>query len=252
MRVVEGKGWVMIAGDCADVLPKLDPVDHVITDPPYGFGAYATDKDRGAVPLALARMLRGALSMSVFGYPEVLVGWCMAIDRVPDEWIVWWPTNAETKAGGRALGLPRQTEHIAVWGPTPGAASITRPRSEASIRKPQNARLPPEARVGDVWREASPGIGFNAAARLHPNEKPVELLMKLVRLVSSRGEIILDAYAGSGTTGVAALRLGRRFVGIELDPKFFALACERLAAEERGTTLTAARAGQGALFGGSR
>lgn len=82
----------------------------------------------------------------------------------------------------------------------------------------------------------------------HPTTKPVALMQALVADFTDPGELVLDAFAGSGTTGVACLRLGRRFIGIEKDPKYFALACERLRAEERGSTLQAQRAGQVALF----
>lgn len=241
----------MHLGDCRGIIPTLEEVGHVITDPPYGFGAYATDKDGGAVGVALSSVKYfGALA--VFGYPEVLAGWCIEMGRKPDEWITWWPTNAAAKAGGRAKCLPRQTEHIAIWGDTPGYAEITYPRSFASCKKPQNAALSPEARLGDVWQDPSPGIGFNSHYRLHPNEKPVDLMLKLVRLVSRADETVLDPFAGSGTTGVACVRLGRRFIGIEKAPEHFELACERLAAEENGTTLQAQRAGQVAMFGSSR
>ncbi len=249
--VVGGSGWRMFLGDAAEVAPTLVDVDHVITDPPYGFGSYRTDKDGGLVARALAAV-KYSRALAVFGYPEVLVGWCMQLGRVPDEWVTWWPTNAAPKAGGRSSGLPRQTEHVAIWGETPGAAELVHPRSFASIRKPQNASLGPDARLGDVWTDPSPGIGFNAAHRLHPNEKPVSLLMKLVTLVSRRDELVVDPFAGSGSTGVAALRLGRRFIGVEVDPDHFALACERLRAEEQGSTLAAARAGQLSLMGGPR
>ena len=76
-------------------------------------------------------------------------------------------------------------------------------------------------------------------------------MLELVELFTDPGESVLDPFAGSGTTGVACLRLGREFIGIERDPKYFALACERLRAEEAGSTLQAARAGQAALFGGA-
>lgn len=83
----------------------------------------------------------------------------------------------------------------------------------------------------------------------HPTTKPTELMVELVGLFTDPSETILDPFAGSGTTGVASLRLGRKFIGIERDEKYFHLACERLRAEENGSTLQAARAGQASLFG---
>jgi hypothetical protein len=248
MKKCEGSGWTMYLGDC---LAHVVEAEHTITDPPYGFGAYQTDQDGGrVVERLLAWRAKGATA--VFGYPENLVAWCIDLGWRPDEWIVWWPTNAAAKAGGRHKGVPRQTEHIAIFGETPGASDIVTARSLASIKKPQNEGLPPEVRIGDVWQDASPGIGFNCNHRLHPNEKPIDLLLKAVRLVSAPGDLIADPFAGSGTTGVAALRLGRRFVGCELDEAHFRTTCERLRAEESGSTLAARRAGQEALFGGAK
>lgn len=62
----------------------------------------------------------------------------------------------------------------------------------------------------------------------HPNEKPFALICKLVALGSQREETILDPFAGSGTTGVACVELGRSFIGIELDEKYFDIACRRV------------------------
>lgn len=67
--------------------------------------------------------------------------------------------------------------------------------------------------------------------RLHTTQKPVALMEELVRDFTDPGELILDAYAGSGTTGIAALRLGRRFVGFERDVEMHATATKRLAGE---------------------
>lgn len=74
-------------------------------------------------------------------------------------------------------------------------------------------------------------------------------MLELVSLFTDPGEIVLDAFAGSGTTGVACLRLGRRFIGIEKDPKYAAVARERLRAESQGLSLRDARAGQLPMFG---
>ena len=64
--------------------------------------------------------------------------------------------------------------------------------------------------------------------REHPNEKPLELIAGLVGTHSNTGDTILDPFMGSGTTGVAAVKLGRRFIGIEIEPKYFDIACRRI------------------------
>jgi site-specific DNA-methyltransferase (adenine-specific) len=64
--------------------------------------------------------------------------------------------------------------------------------------------------------------------REHPNEKPIDLVSRLVATHSNRGDLILDPFMGSGTTGVAAVKLGRKFIGIEIEPKYFDIACQRI------------------------
>jgi site-specific DNA-methyltransferase (adenine-specific) len=66
-------------------------------------------------------------------------------------------------------------------------------------------------------------------SKVHPTEKPVKLMNRLVLASSNEGDTILDPFMGSGTTGVAAKTLGRSFIGIELDPDYFALASKRIA-----------------------
>lgn len=84
--------------------------------------------------------------------------------------------------------------------------------------------------------------------RVHPTQKPLSLMLQLVGQFSDPGELVWDPFAGSGTTGVAALRLGRRFLGHEVDPGFADIARERLRAEAQQNTLTGLRAGQTSLF----
>ena len=88
------------------------------------------------------------------------------------------------------------------------------------------------ARDGDVWRIMAPGIGFNGKQRRHPNEKPLELMQRLVLLCSNPGDTILDPYAGSGTTLQAARALGRKVVGMELVEAHCATAVQRLEQQE--------------------
>lgn len=68
----------------------------------------------------------------------------------------------------------------------------------------------------------------NSSGKLHPTQKPVELLEWLIKTYSNEGDIILDNTMGSGSTGVACINTNRKFIGIELEEKFYNIACERL------------------------
>ncbi|MGL5736613.1 MAG: DNA-methyltransferase, partial [Beijerinckiaceae bacterium] len=69
---------------------------------------------------------------------------------------------------------------------------------------------------------------------LHPTEKPVSLMAEILTDFTNEGQLIADPFMGSGTTGVAAVRMGRRFIGIEKDPRYFDLACKRIEAAQSG------------------
>jgi site-specific DNA-methyltransferase (adenine-specific) len=85
----------------------------------------------------------------------------------------------------------------------------------------------------DVWNFAAPKFNHG-----HPTEKPVPLMLYIVRLSVRKSGVVLDPFMGSGTTGVAAVQMGRKFIGIERDPKYFDIACERIArAQAQGQLL---------------
>ena len=83
-------------------------------------------------------------------------------------------------------------------------------------------------RVSDVWTMAAPGLGFLSSHRLHANQKPDTLLLRLVEAVSEPGGTILDPTCGSGTSLVAARSLGRRAIGIDIDEASCSTAVDRL------------------------
>jgi len=62
----------------------------------------------------------------------------------------------------------------------------------------------------------------------HPTTKPIALVEHFIKAHSSAGEIILDPFMGSGTTGVACVKLGRKFIGVEIEPRYFDIACRRI------------------------
>ena len=99
-----------------------------------------------------------------------------------------------------------------------------------------------------VFDFCSRDSGMGAEPNLHPSQKPLALMLELVSLFSDPGEVVIDPYCGSGTTGAACLRLGRRFVGIEKDAAWAKTARERLEAESRKQSIDQYRKGQTTIF----
>lgn len=220
-------------GDCRDVLPGLT-ADATVTDPPYGTGHYESDV------VVLTPEMLGSLPMpaAVFGYPERLIGLCVASNLVPNEWITWWASNAAIKAFG-VHGLWMESECVAVFGPH-RFQTLRQERSSSSravLDKGYigNNRLgignPDSRRVGDVWTDAAPGLAFNSHERLHPNQKPLSVVTRLVEGTTLPGDVVLDPFMGSGTTLRAAKDLGRRAIGIEIEERYCEIAAKRLAQE---------------------
>lgn len=224
----------IINGDCREILPLLPPVDLVLTDPPYGAGLYETD-----VNVLTPELLNKWAQAMVFGWPERLIALCVAAQRVPSEWVTWWPTNGSLR-GFNLHGLWRESECIAVFGEH-HFQSLRRLRSEfarwvtqewhnlPAAEEVRGGRAKHEmARLGDVWTAASPHLGFTSSQRLHPNEKPLEVMSLLIQGCAHAGQLILDPFMGSGTTLRAAKDLGLRAIGIEIDPAYCQIAVDRL------------------------
>jgi DNA modification methylase len=202
------EGVTLYCGDCREILPTLGKVDAVVTDPPYGIdyqSGHATDSlwaagktivgDKGTAARYTVLQWAGDRPTLCFGDENFKpVGARMTL--------VWDKGGA---LGMGALDIPWKpsSERIFVLG-----HGFTGTRDEHDV-----IYCPP------VQSMAKNG-------RLHPTEKPVELLKRLIRKVPGT---ILDPFMGSGTTGVAAVKLGRKFIGIEIEPKYFEIACRRIA-----------------------
>lgn len=213
-------------GDCREILPTL-AADALITDPPYGTNYYPTDTDTLSVPL-FREWLEGFEAVAVFGWPEKLTGLCSLADHNPSEWITWWPINGRSRGFNR-LGLWREVECIAWFGKAEWGR-LRQPRTVTTTKMPNpgvrgNKDEVGEARMGDVWRDASPNLNPNQPPRLHPNEKPVSVMRKL--LTVSDGTVV-DPFMGSGTTLRAAKDLGRRAIGIEVEERYCEVAANRM------------------------
>lgn len=255
--IITGKGWTMHHGDCIEVMPSVGKVDAVITDPPYGIGctktgAGAAHGGRVEPGRDVDRFTRAG-GAKIAGDDKPDAAWlAVAAGVLADRGALYsfsrWDVDPFWHAAIEACGF--KIANRIVWvkanhgsGDLTGAFGCAHETLFRAGRGRLRLRV---SRTGDVWTDLWTECVRHG--RVHPFEKPVDLMGKAVAADTDPGDLILDPFAGSGTTGVAALRLGRRFIGIEKDEKYFRLACDRLRAEEQGSTLQAARAGQEPLF----
>lgn len=266
MTTFSGTGWTLHLGDCIDLMPELERVDHVITDPPYEAEAHtkarrslkdATQR-KGAKNTGVVRRIDAPLEIdfaAITDEDRSFAAECMA--KLARRWCVAF-CQAEAIAAWRASFVNGGLDWVrsGIWVKPNGAPQFTGDRPGQGYESLAIAHQPGRKRWNGggrhaVWTVPLDHHAGGGGKAEHPTTKPIALMLALVEDFTDPGETILDPFAGSGTTLVAALRLGRRAVGIERDPKYFALAVERLRAEEAGSTVTAQRAGQLALLGGA-
>lgn len=244
-QVLAGEAtWCVVEGDNAQVTPLMPTrsVGCVLTDPPYN----AETHDR-------ARSLKdGGSDIPIDFDPVVDFGFVRELLRVPARWAVAfcaveqlgdYKRAIETMTCGRWVrgatwDRPDGTPQLSADRPAQGCEGI-------AIMHAFGAKL----RWNSGGKRARWSCGVERVDRNHPTPKPVALMLELVADFADPGELVLDPFCGSGTTGVACLRLGRRFIGIEKDPKYAAIARQRLQAESQGLSLRDARLGQTSLFG---
>lgn len=227
--------WTLHHGDCLDPVTGLASlpdrsVDHVICDPPYEAEAHTkgrrvrggsgvkeapldfapiTQAQRLAVAAHAARVSRRWIV--VFCQLEAAHLWKDALEAGGAEYVrtgVWTKPDGQPQFTGDRPGVGYETLVIA------HAARVS-----GKMRWNGGGRRA-------VWEFMVGAQG--SGARLHTTQKPIDLMLALVRDFTDPNELILDPFAGSGTTGVAAVQCGRRFVGWEREPKYHAVATKRL------------------------
>lgn len=203
-------------GDCVDILPALGKIDAVVSDPPYGISAtFPAPRPRshratgsGADFGELRRPIHGdALPFDPaiwLRWPCILWGANHYSSRLPHgRWLVWnklgdkepWDSFSDVEFAWQNIRA-KDTIFSLLW--------------KGLIR------------AGDAERN-----GAASGKKQHPTEKPVPLMGWCLGFLP-QARTILDPYMGSGSTGVACVKLGRSFVGIEIDEGYFDIACERI------------------------
>ena len=188
----------LILGDCRDILPTLGKVDAVVTDPPYGIGM-----DGGKVGKAEYEKLDWDSEAADVRFilerewPAIIWGGNYFALPASPKWLVWDKRNDPTTFADCELA----------WTNLPGAVRQFR------------------------WLWSGP-YQQQREQRWHPTQKPLELMKWCMGFVSD-AQVIFDPYLGSGTTGVAAVQMGRDFIGIEREEKYFDIACRRIEQAQR-------------------
>ncbi|NOU07112.1 MAG: site-specific DNA-methyltransferase [Hyphomicrobiaceae bacterium] len=199
----------LILGDCREVLPTLGKVDAVVTDPPYGIGA-ANGAAVGGTDASGRYKRRPRKYDGTWddARPDDRV--LTAIVNAADRHIVWGGQYFADvlPAGGRWLfwdklnSMPSYSDGEMAWTTVSGV----------SVKK---------------FTQCASGLAANRDGREHPTQKPLALMKWCLEFLPD-AETVLDPFMGSGTTGVACVKLGRKFIGIEIDESYFAIACRRI------------------------
>ena len=237
MQSGEGVSWTLHHGDCLDPVTGLaslpdKSVDHVITDPPFdsqvhsrGGGAvrrYDGGPDIGVIPFApltdptpyAAQMCRVTKRWGlVFCAVRQVEQWAKAFEgegwRVPRV-VIWVKPDASPQFSGDRPGHGYETIIV--------AHPVGRTKWNGGGKKGVYEHCRIDRGTGGV----------------HPTQKPIPLLKELIADFTNPGELVLDPFTGSGTTGLACLKMEeqRRFVGWEISPEYHAIATRRLNGDE--------------------
>jgi len=191
-------------GDCREILPLLPKVDAVVTDPPYGIGE-AAGKNASRTNLAVAKDFGDAR------WDDATADDAVALALQHAKWGVVF--------GGNYYNLP-PTSCWLIWDKLNGDNDFA-DCELAWTNLPKAVR-----RLRYLWNGMLKAPGETRGD--HPTQKPIGVMTWVLQQLPANTNTILDPFMGSGTTGVACAKLGRKFIGIEIEPKYFDIACKRI------------------------
>ena len=240
MKKVEIGNATLYCGDSFDILPMLDVVaDAVISDPPFGITNCKWDKP---IPLntfwnMIEPRTKQSANYVLFGCGGFTTDLIIS-KRKWHRYDMIWVKSKKCGFLNANLMPMRNHESILVFG-RPGyrKASTYRPqktlggRERITIRNHKSTVYKNKGEfthVSDGLQHPSSVLYFQSEFGQHSTQKPIPLMEHLIKSYSNEGETVLDCFMGSGSTGVAAINTGRRFIGIERDEDIFNTAIERI------------------------
>ncbi len=198
-------------GDCLEIFPILDQVDAVITDPPYGIGwtcgSWADSKSE--YPIFMRQVVSAINKTMPCGWAFVFQSMsnvCRFHEWFPESWRIF--AACKNFAQIRPTGIWHSWDPVVFWRNGPS-------------NKPESNYIYRDYHIGNVAGSFGENIG-------HPCPRPIDTMLHIVQISTSSNAVVLDPFMGSGATGIACAQLGRKFIGIEIDPKYFEIACERI------------------------
>ncbi len=201
-------------GDCLEIMPTLGKVDAVVTDPDYNAANMGPNKKQ---------YLGGNPNLLEDEYNDFCEGWFLRAQQLtnkmaftpgisniwkypPAGWVLCW--HKPSAISFNRMGGFNAWEPILVYGKMCG-------------------------RFGQDYFRQDPLNFSKGPEKEHPCPKPLNLWTWLLKGVTKEKEVVLDPFMGSGTTGVGCANLGRKFIGIEIEPKYFDIACKRINQAQR-------------------
>lgn len=265
-RVFEGNGWKVINGRWQDSPPA--ECDVVIADPPYSEHVHSKSRRGGELAPRLKGNGKPAHGASIsrerdLGFDAItmreMLQFAAIVSKICRRWVLVFSDQESTHLWRKAFRRVGDLEHIrtGAWVKEGSTPQFTGDRPADAVECINIFHRKGRKRWNGGGRHAlwTHPIVLNRShtePRLHETQKPISLMLDLVRDFSEPGELIWDGYGGSMTTGLAALSEGRRILAHEMRAHVAQTGAERLQAAEQGLSLTAARAGQIPLFGGQR
>jgi site-specific DNA-methyltransferase (adenine-specific) len=237
-------------GRNTDMYDTINGVDHVIVDPPYGKFTHTQQRNTRAadgsvtvVPIPFGMLTEADRDALVTFCKTRVLGWAVVFCEA-EQTGMWRATFDGAGCKGRPPAIwvkPDAQPNFSGNGPGVGCEHIALAWCGEGQSKWNGG-----GKTG-VYTHVKRHTGS------HPTEKPLRLMRDLIRDFSNPGDLIFDPFMGSGSTGVAALELGRRFIGAEMNDDYFAIACQRIeAASKVVSILPDAKPQPVALFEGSQ
>lgn len=207
-------GVTCILGDCREVLPTLSNIDAVVTDPPYGIGEL-----KGTGAESRARLKGGYVS----NFPDTQQYLADLCGPIIADCVERFGRVALTPGRTNMWHYPQASDVGCFYQPAATGVSFWGRPTWQPILFYGSAPA-----SGEQLRPLHYVLTESAEANGHPCPKPIGAWRWLLNKATKSGDVVLDPFMGSGTTGVAAVGLGRKFVGIEIEPKYFDIACRRI------------------------